>query len=83
MTKFSQFCHPYPIIESFLSQKQVAPSCTSLTFLTLTTLNLETRVQYDQLGTFLKLKYHVFEQRTEKYLGDTIESGNLSILYIF
>ena len=44
-------------------------------------LNLETRVQYDQLGIFLKLKYHIFEQRTEKYLGDTIQSGNLSILY--
>ena len=46
-------------------------------------LNLETRVQYDQLGIFLKLKYHIFELRTEKYLGDTIESGDLSILYTY
>ena len=44
-------------------------------------LNLETRVQYDQLGTFLKLKYHIFAQWIEKYLGDTVLSGNLSILY--
>ena len=35
---FKVFNHPYPSFESFLSEKQVAPSYTSLTSLELTTL---------------------------------------------
>ena len=35
---FKVFNHPYPRFESFLSEKQVAPSCTSLTSQELVTL---------------------------------------------
>ena len=35
---FKVFNHPYPSFDSFLSEKQVAPSYTSLTSLELTTL---------------------------------------------
>ena len=40
---FKVFNHPYPRFESFLSEKQVAPSYTSLTSLELTTLVGERR----------------------------------------